>query len=161
MIFMSLPSCVYLDSIINSFCIILSTIFNVFLGNFKSFLIFILDLGMPFTSNDAHYLWESDDNIWIEWQWEKHKFMTRFDVLIRIYLFEFVPILPHRQKSKFRLGFSKLQVMATTNDAAHYCKDGIVIPALQTSPRNSILYLAGLFYCFLGIQFSSLTSTNK
>ncbi|CAA94387.2 Calx-beta domain-containing protein [Caenorhabditis elegans] len=35
------------------------------------------------------------------------------------------------------------------------CKNGILIPALETTPRNAILYLAGLFYCFLGIAIAA------
>ncbi|CAO4374860.1 unnamed protein product [Caenorhabditis nigoni] len=35
------------------------------------------------------------------------------------------------------------------------CKHGILIPALETTPRNAILYLAGLFYCFLGIAIAA------
>lgn len=35
------------------------------------------------------------------------------------------------------------------------CKSGILIGALETTPRNAILYLAALFYCFLGIAIAA------
>uniref|UniRef100_A0A8R1HL33 Calx-beta domain-containing protein n=1 Tax=Caenorhabditis japonica TaxID=281687 RepID=A0A8R1HL33_CAEJA len=35
------------------------------------------------------------------------------------------------------------------------CKHGILIPALEVTPRNAILYLAALFYCFLGIAIAA------
>ncbi|KAF1758445.1 hypothetical protein GCK72_014903 [Caenorhabditis remanei] len=35
------------------------------------------------------------------------------------------------------------------------CKSGILISALETTPRNALLYLAALFYCFLGIAIAA------
>ncbi|CAI2351135.1 unnamed protein product [Caenorhabditis sp. 36 PRJEB53466] len=35
------------------------------------------------------------------------------------------------------------------------CKSGILIPALDVTPRNAILYLAALLYCFLGIAIAA------
>ncbi|CAI4229588.1 unnamed protein product [Auanema sp. JU1783] len=35
------------------------------------------------------------------------------------------------------------------------CKNGIIIGALDVSPRNALIYLAGLLYCFLGIAIAA------
>lgn len=40
--------------------------------------------------------------------------------------------------------------------ANYTCKSGILIPALEVTPRNAIVYLAALFYSFLGESLDGL-----